>query len=373
MSTTEDVRLSSAGGTAKVDKKLQRFVKRMQVPQDQVLEIVEQLAIMFETGLNLSQALEVLERQSGNPHVAELVGSIRAAVEEGAPLSQAMMRQDWAFSEVSIALVRAGEMTGDLGRMLKKVAAFMERDITTRKKVRGALAYPAFMLVLAIGVVIFLLVNVFPKFAALFSKNPDALPGPTKFFMALSDFLVASGAWLLPVAVIGVGGLLVGLRSKAGKRLVDPMLIKTPAFGPLIKTVSIARSFHVLGVMMNAGLNVLDALGLARSVAGNYVYESMWEETRESVEEGRDISANMLDNPLVPPAEAAMISLGERSGTLPGVLEKISAHHEKRVESAIRAFVGVIEPAMTIIMGVVVALIVTSLILPMFSISKAIN
>ncbi len=344
--------------------------KRMQVPQNEILEIVTQLAIMFDTGLNLSQALEVLERQAGTPHLGRFVGAIRSDVEEGRPLSVAMARQDWAFSPVAIALVRAGEATGDLGGMLQKVAEFMERDIGTRKKVKGAMAYPIFMAVMATCVVIFLLINVFPKFADLFGDKPELLPAPTRFFLNLSALLQSDGYWIFPAGILGLFGVIMAMKSKEGRRLLDPVYLRLPAFGKLIKAVSISRSFHVLGVMMNAGLNVLDALGLASEVSGNRKYVDLWEETQARVENGSDISETLLNDPLIPPAEAAMISLGERSGTLPHVLDRITHHHEKKVDSAIKAFVAVIEPSMTIIMGAVVALIVSSLILPMFKLSQ---
>jgi type IV pilus assembly protein PilC len=346
------------------------FWKRMQVPQEQVLDLVTQLAIMFETGLNLSGALEVLEKQAGSPHMQEFVAAIRRDVEEGRPLSYAMGRHAWAFSPAALALVRAGEATGDLGKMLQKVANFMERDINTRKKVKGAMAYPAFMAILAVCVVIFLLVNVFPKFAVLFAKDPSKLPGPTRFFMTLSEFLQTHGMWLLPVSLAALGALAILARSSKGRETLHPIYLRLPAFGPLIKAVAISRSFHVLGVMLNAGLNVLEAISLASQVSTNNEYRKLWARAQDDVSNGGDISASLMDSPLIPVAETAMISLGERSGTLPQVLEKITAHHEKRVDGAIKAFVGVIEPAMTIIMGAVVALIVSSLIMPMFAISQ---
>jgi len=349
------------------------YIKKLQVPQEQVLDLVTQLGIMFDTGLNLSAALEVLEKQAGSPHMNEFVATIRKDVEEGKPLSVAMGRHSWAFSPAALALVRAGEMTGDLGKMLEKVAAFMERDIGTRKKVKGAMAYPAFMAIMAVCVVIFLLVNVFPKFAVLFAKDPDKLPGPTRFFLTLSDFLTTHGAWLLPAGVVLVVATLVTIRSKRGREVCDPIFLRMPAFGSLIKAVSISRSFHVLGVMLNAGLNVLEALDLASQVSTNNEYVKLWQRSKHDVENGGDISASLMDSPLIPAAETAMISLGERSGTLPLVLQKITAHHEKRVDSAIKAFVAVIEPAMTIAMGAVVALIVSSLIMPMFAIASVMH
>jgi type IV pilus assembly protein PilC len=349
------------------------FVKRMQVPPEQVLDLVTQLSIMFETGLNLSGALEVLEKQAGGPHLQDFVAAIRRNVEEGKPLSYAMSQHAWAFSPAALALVRAGEATGDLGKMLAKVAAFMERDISTRKKVKSAMAYPAFMAILAVCVVIFLLVNVFPKFAVLFAKEPDKLPGPTKFFLALSGFLQHYGMLLAPVSLIAVVAALVLARSPKGKEMLHPIYLRMPAFGSLIKAVAISRSFHVLGVMLSAGLNVLEALSLASQVSTNNEYQKLWARAMHDVEGGGDISASLMDSPLIPAAETAMISLGERSGTLPVILEKITAHHEKRVDAAIKAFVAVIEPAMTIIMGAVVALIVSSLIMPMFAIAQVMH
>lgn len=371
--TVDDVRTEETRGEALPERLRARwdlFMKRMQVPPEQVLDLVTQLAIMFETGLNLSGALEVLEKQAGGPHMQEFVASIRRDVEEGRPLSMAMGRHPWAFSPAALALVRAGEATGDLGKMLQKVASFMDRDINTRKKVKGAMAYPAFMAILAVCVVIFLLVNVFPKFAVLFAKDPSKLPGPTRFFMGLSDFLQNHGMWLAPVALLGLGAAMVVARSPRGRQVLHPVYLRLPAFGPLIKAVAISRSFHVLGVMLSAGLNVLEAIGLASQVSTNNEYRLLWQRAHKDVSEGGDISASLMDNPLIPVTDTAMISLGERSGTLPQVLEKITAHHEKKVDAAIKAFVGVIEPAMTIIMGAVVALIVSSLIMPMFAISQ---
>jgi type II secretory pathway component PulF len=360
--TTDEVHTDATVRTANaVDRfkaHISLMIKRMQVPPEQVLDLVTQLAIMFDTGLNLSAALEVLEKQSGTTHMREFVGSIRANVEEGRPLSVAMSYHDWAFSPAALA---------------HKVASFMERDINTRKKVKGALAYPAFMAILAVCVIIFLLVNVFPKFAVLFADNPEKLPGPTRFFLTLSDFLRAHGAWLLPGSLLLLMIGFMGMRSKKGREIFDPMYLRMPAFGPLIKAVGISRSFHVLGVMLNAGLNVLEALSLASQVSTNNEYVKLWERAKGDVENGGDISASLMDCPLIPAAETAMISLGERSGSLPMVLEKITGHHEKKVETAIKAFVAVIEPAMTIIMGAVVALIVSSLIMPMFAISQVMN
>jgi len=376
--TIEETRQEDAGPavapfTERFQESLALFIKRMQVPPEQVLDLVTQLGIMFDTGLNLSGALEVLEKQAGSPHMNEFVASIRKNVEEGKPLSVAMGQHSWAFSPAALALVRAGEMTGDLGKMLHKVAAFMERDISTRKKVKGAMAYPAFMAIMAVCVVIFLLVNVFPKFAVLFAKEPDKLPGPTRFFLSLSDFLTAHGAWLLPAGVVLVVAGFCAMRSRRGREICDPIFLRLPAFGSLIKAVAISRSFHVLGVMLNAGLNVLEALDLASQVSTNNEYVKLWQRSKHDVENGGDISASLMDSPLIPAAETAMISLGERSGTLPTVLEKITAHHEKRVDSAIKAFVAVIEPAMTIAMGAVVALIVSSLIMPMFAIASVMH
>jgi len=373
---SEDVRGGAADTTTLSERLRERwdlFLKRMQVPPEQVLDLVTQLSIMFETGLNLSGALEVLEKQSGSPHMQDFVASIRANVEEGKSLSHAMTQHPWAFSPAALALVRAGEATGDLGRMLAKVADFMQRDIGTKKKVKSAMAYPAFMGIMAVCVVIFLLVNVFPKFAVLFAKEPDKLPGPTKFFLALSTFLQAWGVYLAPALFILVVVLLVMARSPKGREVLHPIYLRLPAFGSLTKAVSISRSFHVLGVMLSAGLNVLEALTLAAQVSNNNEYRKLWTRAKDDVESGGDISASLMDSPLIPAAETAMISLGERSGTLPQVLDKITAHHEKRVDAAIKAFVAVIEPAMTIIMGAVVALIVSSLIMPMFAIAQVMH
>ena len=321
----------SAQNLTGLKTRLGLLIKARQVPPEQVVDLVEQLGIMFETGMNLSAALEVLERQAGTAHLRDLVGDIRSRVEGGSSLSQAMGRHSWAFGPVALALVRAGEMTGDLGAMLRKVSEFMERDIETAKKVRGAMAYPLFMLFMAVCVVVFLLVQVFPKFAELF-KDAAKLPGPTRMFMTMSDFLTQSGVWLFPLVLLGGLGTLLLARSRRGHEILDPIYLRLPAVGSLIKAVAISRSFHVLGVMLNAGLNVLEALTLAADVSGNNEYRKLWVRARSEVEQDlQPCRAKVIDLAADLPADRAAAMLCDEIAAPDGACEIQRDEDRRRV------------------------------------------
>lgn len=343
----------------------------LRISRRDLIYFIGELAIMFETGLNLLIALECLAKQAKNLSLERLVTEIRASISEGSPLWLAMKRHPRVFSPVCVSMVRAGEASGTMGEMLTKLEEYLERQDDVRNRVRSALSYPVFMLVISTGVLIFLLCFVFPKFELIFKGNEDKLPAPTRFFLGLSWLF--SNYWyaiLLGVAVLA-GLAFWCWRQKEIKARIDPVLIGIPLFGTLLVKLSLSRSFHTLALMLRGGIPTLEALNMARDVSGNQVFRDMWKSVTREVENGRDITAPLAANPNVPPSEVQMISMGDRSGELPTVLTKLSKRYDKEIDLAVKSVIRFVEPTLVICMGFLVGMIVLSLILPIFAMSRA--
>jgi type IV pilus assembly protein PilC len=254
--------------------------------------------------------------------------------------------------------------------MLDRVADYLRARMDSRAKVRSAMTYPAVIAALAIGVTIFLLTFIMPKFAPLFSRKGVELPQMTVVMMSASHLLVEYWyAWV--IASIGsVVGLITWKRTESGARAWDRALLHLPLLGPLFRKIILSRSISTLGAMIAAGVTTLDALRLCGESAGNYLYRDLWEGVRHRVTGGEQICEALSDNPLVPPTLVQMIASGEQSGRLDDVLKRVSSYYDREVETSLKTATSLIEPIMIGVMGVVVGTIGLSLLLPIFSLSR---
>jgi type IV pilus assembly protein PilC len=344
--------------------------ERRKVEDKEVLYLVDQLAIMFETGLNLLVALDCLALQSKNPAMKRIVFGLRDAIREGSSLANAMAQYPKVFGPVCVNMVRAGETGGCMDDMLARLSEYLEREIETRSQIKSALSYPIVMICMAFLVVAFLIIYVFPKFEVFFVGHEELLPRPTRIFLWIGQTVNAYWQFIVPgLAVLGVGVFYI-FRDKKVQQALDRLWLKVPFLGVLISKSSLSRSFHTLSVLLHGGIPILEALKLSQEVAGNLVFKRCWGKVSEELENGRDFSAPLRDNPHIPQSEVQMLSLGERSGHLSMVLAKLSKHYEKELDYAIKSLLKFIEPALIICMGFLVGLIVMSLILPIFAISK---
>jgi type II secretory pathway component PulF len=343
----------------------------LKITQRDLVYFIGQLSIMFDTGLNLMTALECLAGQARNPAFKKLITDIRHTISEGSPLWLAMKKHPKVFSPICVSMVRAGEASGNMEEMLTSLENYLERQEDIRTRVRSALSYPIFMLVASIGVLIFLLTYVFPKFETLFEGREDALPLPTKIFLGISDLFVEHWYFLLAGCVLIGAGVFWCLRQEHIRSRLDNSLLNIPLLGTLLVRMSLSRSFHTLALMLDGGIPTLDALAMARDVAGNKVFGATWRKVSVEAENGRDITGPLRENPHVPPSEIQMISMGDRSGKLSNVLSKISFRYEKEIDLAVKGLIRFVEPALVICMGLLVGLIVLSLILPIFALSRA--
>lgn len=344
--------------------------KNLKISRKNLIYFIGQLAIMFDTGLNLMTALECLAVQAKNPSFERLIKDIRHTISEGSPLWLAMTRHPRVFTPICVSMVRAGEASGAMGEMLTRLETYLDQQNDIRLRVRSALSYPVGMMILSVGVIIFLLTYVFPKFEAIFEGKEESLPLPTLFFLTLSNLFTHYWYILVPAAVVLIGGVVWCWRQPDVRKHIDPALLKIPLVGEVLMRTSLSRSFHTLALMLEGGIPILDALGMARDVAGNSHFKETWVKVSKEVENGRSFSGPLGSNPFIPPSEVQIISMGDRSGQLATVLAKLSTRYEKEVDFSVKNLIRVIEPSLVVVMGCLVGLIVLSLILPIFAMSR---
>jgi type IV pilus assembly protein PilC len=254
--------------------------------------------------------------------------------------------------------------------MLERISGYLRKEAETRGRVRAAMAYPAVMATIAVGVTIFLLTYILPKFTPLFESRGTQLPAPTLAMMALSDAMLGYWyAWLAGLAAL-VAGFIYGRRTEPGRKTIDWLKINCPIIGPVFRKVTISRSIRTLGTMLASGVPVIDALSLTAKVSGNYYYEKLWQRVLDEVAGGRQICEVLLGNPLFPRVLVQMIACGEQTAKLDSVLQRVSTYYDQEVESSLKAATSIIEPIMICVMGVVVGTIGLALLLPIFSLSR---
>jgi type IV pilus assembly protein PilC len=351
------------------DDSLGLFPRR--ITKSEIIYLTSQLAIMVDTGISLSVALAGLAEQEENATLKRLLNDLRSEVEAGENFSTALAKYPKQFDQTFVALIKSSEQTGSMGEMLEHISSYLRKELDGRGKVRAAMAYPLIMAVMASGVTIFLLTFIMPKFTPLFTRKGVKLPTITKFMMIASDLLLDYWALWLVLAVVLVAGVLLGRRTEFGRRIIDWTRINTPLVGPSFRKVIISRSIRTLGTMISNGVAVLDAIQLTAEVSGNYYYEKAWLYVRAEVTNGGRIADALRDNPLFPNTLIQMIRSGEETGKLDYVLGKVSTYYDGEVETSLKTVTSMIEPLMISVMGVVVGTIGLSLLLPIFTLSRA--
>jgi type IV pilus assembly protein PilC len=298
-----------------------------------------------------------------------MLQQLQKDVEAGDNLSKALSRFPKQFDKTYVNLVKASEASGTLSKMLDRIAIQSRMELDTRQQVQGALMYPAGMLVMCVGVVIFLLTNVFPKITPMFATKGLKLPGPTKFLMALSDALMHHWVWFIVGTVAVVGFLFYASRQRWGRLAFDWFWLNVPVLGGVIRKVTISRSLRTLATTINAGVPMLDAIQLCGDVSSNLFYEETWRDVGEKVTAGKQICESLQGNKLFPTTLMQMISSGESTGKLGEVLNKVSDYYDREVSTSIKAATSLIEPIMVSVMGGIIGTIALAMLLPIFTLS----
>jgi len=340
---------------------------------EQRMAFTEQLALLLDTGVAIHEALKVLKQQSEDARLSGILQSLFDEVTEGKPFSLALSRHPEMFSQTYVSLVAAAEEGGFLQQVLKQLLEIDEKNSRLRSTIASALSYPAFLIVFSLAVVVFVLVVIFPKFQDLFQSIRDQLPWTTLALMGLSDFLTKH--WLLSAVGLGaaVAGVLLWMRSPAGERLVDDLKMRIPIVGDIFLQVYLNQSLNVIGLALLSGVPVTAAIKASQEVIPNRRFARFLEKVREEVNNGRGMAAGFAETPFIPPMVREMVATGERTGELGKVMMRIADFYGRELNRRISILAKVAEPFMLMVMGVVVGLLVASLILPIFKLSKGIH
>lgn len=341
--------------------------------QKNVLDFTSQLAVMIRAGINLRSSLEGIADQTEHPAFRRIIMGLKTDVESGKQFSEAIGRHAKLFGPLYVNMVRASEMSGSFAKMLDRIASYIAQQIETRKMVVGASIYPAIIGTMAVGVTIFLLTFVLPKFASVFEGKEDILPWATKFLMTLSDFMVQFWYYVVGALVGVIGVIYAFARTELGGFWFDRLKLSFPVVKTMFRSLYISRSLHTMGQLINAGVPMLDTLAITGDISGNRLYRTMWRSVYASVKQGKKIATPLTKAKLLPRAVSQMIAAGEESGKLGEVLDEISAFYSKQLKDQIKAVTSMIEPIMIILMGTVVGFIAMAIILPIFKMSQVVK
>ncbi len=329
-----------------------------------------QMATMIDAGLPLVQSLTILQRQSEHKGLKKILRDIRQTVESGIPFSDALIKYPNVFDRLFINLVRAGEVSGTLDTVLDRVAIFKEKDLALRGKIRGALTYPTIVLVFALLVTYFLLTTIVPQFAKMIKDvNPNAsLPALTIFLQTVSDFL--QNQTILMVAIIGALAVAYHYyyKTNQGRHVIDRFKMKAPVFGNLISKASLASFSRTLSLLIKSGVNIIESLDITRGTSNNAIVEDALTNAKNAVMQGEQMSQPMAAaTDVFPPMVVSMVAIGEETGGLDTMLDKVADYYEREVDEAVDQLTAAIEPIMIIFLGGIVGVIVAGMFLPMFA------
>lgn len=341
-------------------------------PRDRMF-FTEQLSLMLETGTALHMALTALEKQTGNPAMARVINGISVQIEEGKSFSAALARYPDVFPSTYVNLVAAAEGGGFLHKVLQELFIIDQRRDQLRDTLVSALSYPLFLVAFSLAVIVFVLVVVFPKFADMFVRIENDLPATTRFLMAASHLLVEN--WM------AVSGGLVALlaagfwwwHTEAGVRTLDRAKLSVWYLKDIFVEIYLVRVLRVLSLSLANGVSVMDALLSCREVVGNRIFQQFITHIEERVREGSGFAAAFQQAEFIPPTVRQMVATGEETGALPRVLSRVADFYERELTRRLATFSKMVEPLMLLLMGGVVGLIVSSLILPIFKLSRAVG
>jgi type IV pilus assembly protein PilC len=325
-----------------------------------------QFATMINAGLPMVQCLDILSQQTEKEFFRASISRIMTDVEGGSTLGEAMGRHPKIFNQLYVNMVEAGEAGGILDVILVRLATFLEKLDALQRKVKSALTYPAVVAVVAIGATCFMLIFIIPTFAKMFTDFGGELPLPTKIVIGISDFL-RSFWWAMAASIAGaVVAFQRYYKTENGRLTIDRLMLKVPVLGMVIRKGSVARFTRTLGTLISSGVPILQGLEITARTAGNRVVEKAVLATRESISQGNTISEPLKECGVFPPMVTQMIAVGEQTGALDEMLEKIATFYDSEVDTAVDSLTAIIEPVMIVIMGVVVGGMLIAMYLPMF-------
>ena len=327
-----------------------------------------QFSVMIDAGLPLVQCLEILASQQENKTFQKVLVGTRGSVEGGSTLSAAMKQYPKVFDPLYSNMVEAGETGGILDTILQRLSSYIEKNVKLQRAVKSALVYPIGVLTIAVGVIVLLLWKVVPIFATLFAGLGVSLPLPTRIVIALSHFVGSIFGFLIFVGAIAmVVGIKIWYGTPGGRMALDATLLKIPILGALLRKIAVARFTRTLGTLISSGVPILEGLDITARTSGNAVIEKALTQVRRSLEEGKSLTEPLKESEVFPGMVTQMIAVGEQTGAMDAMLQKIADFYEEEVDAAVKDLLTALEPIMIVFLGLVVGGVVISMYLPLFS------
>ena len=357
------------------EKKSSRFdfTFRKRVSQAELAVFTRQFSVMLEAGLPLIQGLEPIAQQHHNQEFKKILKQVRNSVESGTTLAAAMARHPEVFDPLYTNMIAAGESGGILDTILQRLGLFIDKIVKLRRTLRSALIYPAVVLAIATAVVAVMLWKVVPVFGTLFAEFDVELPMPTRFVIALSGLVekyILYFSIFVSLCVIGTRGY---YKTDLGRHLIDRMLLKIPVIGEIFRKIAIARFTRTLATLMTGGIPILEGLNITAKTAGNAILEDSIRRLHREIEEGGSMAVSMRQSSFFPPMVTQMVSVGESTGEIDSMLVKVADYYEEEADATAANLLTLLEPFLTVVLGLIVGGIVVSMYLPLFKLIRALS
>jgi type IV pilus assembly protein PilC len=336
------------------------------VTQKDVILFCRQFSTMIDAGLPIIQCMDILHSQQENATFKKMLKSIKDQVESGSTLADSLKKYPNQFDDLFVNMVAAGEAGGILDTILRRLSAYMEKSAKLKSQVKGAMTYPIVTMVIAVAVVAIILVFVIPVFQEMFADMGGTLPTPTLIVVAMSEFVKTKIHWIIIGLIIFIYAFKKYYKTEKGRKTVDATVLRLPVFGILIRKVAVAKFTRTMGTMLSSGVAILEALDIVAKTAGNKSVEKAIYSVRSGISEGRTMADPLAESGVFPPMVCQMISVGESTGALDAMLQKIADFYEEEVDQAVDNLTALIEPFMLVFLGVVIGGLVISMYLPVF-------
>ena len=347
------------------------FILSKKVPVKDLVIFFRQMAVMLDANMPLVRALRILVKQTTNDYFKSVIIGLADEVDGGSTLSSAMEFYGDVFSKFFVNIVRSGETSGRLSEVMNYLADQKEKDYDLESRVKGAMLYPAFIIVVLFVVAFIVMIFVVPNITAVLIESGATLPLITRVLIGSSDFL-RNYWWLVLLVVVALGGgIMYEIKTPSGRALFDELKLKIPIFGKVYRNIYIVRICRSFATLVKGGVPIAVSLSIVKDVVDSAVYEKVLEEAERSVEEGNQISESFMTSPDIPSIMSQMISVGEESGKLEEILERIADFYSREIDNTVRNLSNLIEPVIMVVLGVAVGLFVAAVILPMWQLSSS--
>ncbi len=344
------------------------------VKQKDIVVFTRQLATMIDAGLPLVQCLDILATQTENRNFGRVLSNVKANVEAGATFSDALRKHPKVFDDLYVNLIAAGEVGGILDTILHRLSTYIEKAVKLKRQVKGAMVYPISILVVAVIVVVVLLTKVIPIFENMFKEmKAGALPGPTQVVINLSNGFIANWYWFFGGGIALTGVLITMLKTEKGRDMWDAFVLRIPIIGNVLRKVIVARFTRTLGTLLSSGVPILDALDICAKTSGNRVVERGVLYAREKISEGKDLAGPLAETNVFPSMVVQMIGVGEQTGAMDAMLQKIADFYEDEVDVAVASLTSLMEPIMMVFLGGIIGGLIISMYLPIFELAGAVG